>query len=374
MSFSTLELPAGIVFGTDALLSAGPRAAARGNRAVIVTEPAMQTEDHLQRLREILDESGVDSIVYSELPPGVSTVAGEEAASLITASKPQTVIGLGGMRVLAVARYAAEQAFFGRSRGGGSGGRYIEIPTSCRNHFMFRNESVLTDANSGLPRIFPLTRGLVSGVIVDPSLTQSLSNKYFAVALLDILLASIEGYLSEDADFLAEIHLTAAIEKLYQSLSIYVRMADDSRARLRGSEAGMLSALGLGRAGQGPGGALSYVINSRHKVPKSWVSAVLLPHIVDLYQESEAPRVARIAGCLGEDVIGRPVEEVAPLASGALRRILGQLNIPTRLRDLNLSLGDLGEDCAFAMDLPYLKTAPFRLSEAELYELAKSAF
>jgi alcohol dehydrogenase len=239
---------------------------------------------------------------------------------------------------------------------------------------MFRNEAILTDASTGLPVIHQLDSDLVRGIVVDPKLTHSLSHKYFAVALLDTLLASIEGFLSEDSDFLSDIHLGSAITMLGESLSLYIRLPEDSRARLRGSEAGILSALGLASASQGPGGALSYIINSRHKIPKSWVSGVLLPHIVEYFEESEPTRLAKIAGYLGEDVVGRPATEVAPLVAINLRRLIGQLNIPTRLRDLNLSLGDLGEDCAFAMDLPYLKTAPFRLSESELYELAKSAF
>ncbi len=365
-----LSFPTRVIYGMDTFSKLGTVVSDVATRALIVTESAMHVEEYLQAAIHSLEERGIESIVFSDIPPAVSTVAVNEAADLVRVSKPQAVVGLGGMRVLSAARLAAHK---GKSRTG-TAPVCIEVPTSCRNHTLFRNEAVITDAESSLPMIVPIPPGVLHTILVDPALTYSLSPRYFAVAVLDTLLASIEGYMSDHANFLSDTYLERAIQLLGDALTLMMRNPEDSMARNKSSEAGLLSAMGLGSTSQGVGGALSSVINSTRKVPKSWVSAVMLPHILELYIKDQPVKLARIAEWLGEDVHGRHPETVAQSAAKAARRIIGTLDLPARLRDLNLSLSELGEISSLAHAQPSSKTLPFRLTTDSLYEVIKSAF
>lgn len=372
MSSISLSFPSRIHYGLDILPELGALVRTVARRALIVTESAMHVEHHLERCVDSLQAAGVDTIVFEDIGPLVSTVVVNEATDLVRASKPQLVIGLGGMRVLAAARLAAH---WGAPRGTASTAPFcIEIPTSCRNHSLFRNEAIITDSTTSQTTIVPLPARLLHSVVVDPSLTYSLSTRYFSVAILDTLLASIEGYLSDRAHFISDTYLEKAISTIGDSLGVLMRSSEDMQARNKACEAGLLSAMGLGTTCQGIGGAVSLVINSKHKVPKSWVSAVLLPHVLELYIEHHPVKLARIAQWLGEDVHGMHAESVAHKAVDVSRRIIGILKLPGRLRDLNLSLSDIGEIPELALNLPYAKTLPFRMDHDQVYELIKKAF
>ncbi|NCN05346.1 MAG: iron-containing alcohol dehydrogenase [Spirochaetales bacterium] len=373
MAQVSLSFPARVLYGVEIFRDLGKIAREIGTRTLVVTESVMHTETYLEQALKSLKMSGVDSIVFDDIPPSATSLAVSDAAELVRASKPHSVISLGGTRVLAVARLAALE---GRRKNapGVTNAVCIEVPTSCRNHSLFRDEGIITQADTSMTQIRPIPSDLVHTVLIDPTLTYSLSSRYFAVALLDTLLASVEGYMSDTATFFSDCCLERAIGLLGDALAAILRNPEDLQSRNKAAEAGMLSALGLGAASQGIGGALSLVINSKKKVPKSWVSSVLLPHVLELYIKDHPVKLAKISELLGEDVQGIHPEMVTHKAPVAARRILGALKLPARLRDLNLSLGDLGEVSSLSLRLPYSKTLPFRLNEESVYDLVKKAF
>jgi alcohol dehydrogenase class IV len=373
MAHLGLTFPSRLLYGEETFHQLGTITKSLGNRALIVTETAMHVETYLEQAQQFLHAKGVSTIVFEEIPPTVTTLQVREAARIIKASKPQTIISLGGMRVISAARAATAQ---GRAQisDGVTKPVCIEIPTSCRNHGLFRNEWVITDAETSSSIIQSFSGDMIHTILVDPTLSYSLSSRYFAVAMLDTLLASVEGYMSDGSNFLSDTYLDRAILLLGEALSIHLRNPEDLQARNKAVEAGLLSAMGLAASSQGIGSALSFVINSKKKVPKSWVASVLLPHVLELYAKDHPIKLRRIAQSLGEDVEGIHPEVLVQKAPAATRRLLGALELPGRLRDLNLSLSDLGEVSALAVQLPYSKTLPFRMNDEAVYELVKKAF
>lgn len=382
MSEFTLSIPGHVLFGLDTANQIGRIVEAIGRRAVVVTESVMYEAEAVQRVRRTLERQSIDTIVFDELAPGAGSATVEEVASLVRASKADVVIGLGGVRVLATARCAAYVATGDVGLGAlldgaeATGGTtpYVEIPSSCRNHFMLRNEAVLTDNATMRPSVVHLPRGLVRSVVIDPRLSMSLSVKYNAAAMLDTLLGAIEGYISGAANVLSDGLLASAIEILSNAILPAYKNAGDVRPRVRAAEAGLLTALGLATSSQGIGGALSYAINSRFQVPKSWVSTVLLPHVIDRHVTVRSDKLAKVASLLNEyvDNLSRP--EGAARAATAIRRLLGRVGLPSRLRDFDLTLDDLSEIAESALTLPFMQHAPLPFNESEVFDLIKAAF
>ncbi len=376
------HVPACLVFGADSINTVGARAGEFGSRALLITESVLYDGGHVEKVRDILRRKSIDCIVYDELSPGSTSSGIDEIVQLARASQSQVIIGMGGMRVLSAARCTASAAATRTGLTDLLSGQlpnrppvpYIEIPSSYRNHFMLKHECVITDDVTRHARVLPLPVGVVKYELIDPNLTLSLSPKYAAAVMLDSLLAAIEGYLSTKSTFLSDTLFLRAIDMLKESIEGIGKSPNDMRHRLRAAEGGLMSAIGLGVSSQGAGGALSYAINARYNVPKSWIATALLPHILDQTATVRPVKTGKVARALGEDIIGINNAGEAGQASVAARRLLGLLGLPGRLREFDLSMDEMYEVCETAASFEMITSSPMPLGAQDLFEIVKQAF
>ncbi len=389
MADLVFQAPAKTIFGLDAVNRVGVITGQYANRALLVTESVLSDERSVPRARDLLAKKNIDCIIYDELLVGATDRVASEILSLARASQAHAVIGMGGMNVLTVARCASaalqrgvEIADLFEPDGPPTSGRperphevaYIEVPTAIRDHFMFRDFCVLTDSASSSARLARTGTEALKAVLLDPRLSMTLSQKSVAASLLDVLLAACEGYLSSRANFLSDTFLLEAVRLLTDAVRMTVKDAGDIRARTRGYEAALLCALGLSTSSQGPAAALSYAINARYGVPKAWIAAVLLPHVLEFYLPARPERIGRLSVALGEDVDGISAADDAAKAPRAVRRMMGQLKLSSRLRDFDLALDDMVDVAETAAEFEMVHYSPVPLSSQELYELIKLAF
>jgi alcohol dehydrogenase len=342
----------------------------------------MRENGVVDRITEMLERRSIHAIVYDDIGPGVTTALLPEMVSFARASKAQVVVGVGGMRVLSAARTVAVAACPEVEIGDVIGGRvtvekptpYVEVPSSYRNHFMLRSECVLTGSTARQPVVVRLPPTTTRAVLIDPNLTLSLSPKYAAAAMMDTLLAAIEGYISVRSSFFSDTMLVHAVELLGRALRGITETPQEPRHRVVASEAGLLTAFALATSSQGVGGALAYSINSRYTIPKSWVATVLLPHIIDSSVHARPEKLKRVAEALGEDVDGMKPGDAAYQASASVRRIIGQLDLPGRLREMDLAIDELVDISEVASSLEMSASAPAPHTASDLYDIIKQAF
>jgi alcohol dehydrogenase len=191
---------------------------------------------------------------------------------------------------------------------------------------------------------------------------------------MDTLLGCIEGYLSAKANFLSDTYLLRAMELLGGMIKDGILNVDDIRMRMNASVAGLLMGLGLSTSRLGIGSALSFAINARFMAPKSWVSTILLPYVMEFAVNVRGDRIAQIAKLLGEDVTDTTSVEAPVRAIDAVRRIIASLGLPTRLREFDLSLDEMIEVAGAARSFDMMNYLPRVVSTEDIYELIKSAF
>ncbi len=382
MSDLVLRFPHQVYFGPDVINRIGQIVSAYGDRCFIVTESVLRESGAIDHIENILDRRSVGTIIHDEIGPGATTAGIEKVVSLARASHAQVVLGVGGMRVLATARVVSVAAGDGTALGDVLSGRvtkpssivYIEAPSSYRNHSMLRDECILTDGVTRQPVTVRLPDGTTRAIVVDPNLTLSMSPKYAAAAMLDTLLAAIEGYVSSRSSFFSDTLLHEAITHLGGALKGITEMPNEPRHRIRASQAGLLTAMALATSSQGVGGALAYTINSRYTVPKSWIATVLLPHVMDTTVLARPDKLKRVAHALGEEVRELKPADAAYQASEAVRRIIGMLELPGRLRDMDLAIDELVDVADLAASLDMSASAPTPHTASDLYDLIKLAF
>lgn len=382
MSDVTFSIPASVMYGLDMVNRTAAQVGRFGSRALLVTEAILYESKAIERVQGILDKAGIQHIVFDEVVPNATSAAAEDGVTLARGSHANVVIGMGGIRALSIARAIAActpegQDVFGFLSGAQPQGQplaYIEIPTTNRHTFMFTDECYLVDARDRAGKILRTQPGITRAVIVDPKLTLSLPPKYTATTMMDTLLAAVEGFLSNKSNFLADNFFREAIRVIGASILDAVQHPEDIRARTKASMAGLLVGMGLSMSKQGLGAALSYAINARFMVPKSWVSTILLPHVMDFTLHASTERLAEIARLLGEEVQGLSPPEAAVRAAESVRRLIGTLSLPSRLRDFDLNLDDMIEVAATARSYDMMNYLPRAISTEDLYEVIKTAF
>ncbi|HVP18005.1 MAG TPA: iron-containing alcohol dehydrogenase [Spirochaetia bacterium] len=376
------HIPARVVFGLDSVNRVGQLVAEYGERAFLVTEAILYEGKVISRVQELLDKKGVQNIVFDEVVPNATSKTVDDGVTLARGSHADVVVGLGGVRTLSIAKCIAMTAPSGHDMDDYLSGvlpqeaplPYIELPTTCRNPFMFVDEYLMTDGRDRTGRVGRTQRAITRAVLIDPKLSLTLPAKYTATTVMDTLLGCVEGFLSSRANFISDTYITRAIEILGALLKEGVQNVDDLRMRMNASSAGLLMGLGLATSKLGIGSALSFALNSRFMVPKSWVSTILLPYVLEFAVNVRGDRIGQIGKLLGEDVGDASSVEAPTQTIEAVRRIISSLGLPTRLREFDLTLDEMIEVAGVARSFDMMNYLPRVVSTEDIYELIKSAF
>ncbi len=378
----SFSIPTQILFGLDVVNRIGTVIAQYGDRVLLVTEGILYEGKVIERIQAILDKKTIQYIVYDEVVPNSTSTAVDGGVHLARGAHAQVVIGLGGIRTLSIAKSIAMVTptdrdmddFLSGTQAKGEPLAYIAIPTTCRDPFLLLDEYLITDSRDRTAKIGRAQAGITKAVIVDSKLSSTLPAKYTATTFLDTLLTAVEGYISSRSNFLSDTYFSRSIELIGKMISKVVDQPDDLRVRMNASMAGLLNALGLVLSKQGVGAALTFAVNGRFMVPKSWISTIMLPHVMEFNLSIASEKLAFVAGLLGEEVQEIPSVDAAQKAVDAVRRIIGTLGLPTRFRDFDLNLDDMMDVAGTARSFDMMNYVPRSISTEDLYELIKTAF
>jgi alcohol dehydrogenase len=376
------HVPTRVVFGLDTINRIGQIVSEYGERVFLVTEAILYEGKLIPKVQEILDKKGTQYIVFDEVVPNATSRTVDDGVTLARGAHADVVVGLGGMRTLSIAKAIAMTALSGTDMDDFLSGvqpqtpalPYVEVPTTCRNPFMFADEYLVVDGRDRTGRIGRTQKGITKTVLIDPKLSLTLPAKYTATTIMDALLSCIEGYLSARANFLSDTYFMRAIETLGGLIRDGMQNVDDIRARMNASVAGMLAGLGLTTSKQGIGSALAFAINAKFMAPKSWVSTILLPFVLEFALNVRGDRVAEVARLLGEDLSEVPPADAPGRAIEAVRRIISGLGLPTRLREFDLTLDEMFEVAGIARSFDMMNYLPRVVSTEDIYEMIKAAY
>jgi len=89
---------------------------------------------------------------------------------------------------------------------------------------------------------------------------------------------------------------------------------------------------------------------------------------------ARSEKMAKVAQIRGEATDGVSVAEAANLAVDLIRRKMGQLSVPARLKDFKLSLDKLVPTAEAARNLEFVAFSPWTVTTEDAYDLLKQAY
>ena len=377
----SLQLDPDVVIGLDTVNRIGAICSDYGSRVLIITEQVLHENRSIERLISILEDSGSEAIIFDEIPAQATADVAESAAVLAQGARCSAIVGFGGLKVQSIARITA---MITKTRAtifellDGIKPReefipYIAIPTTGRDPFLFCRYFIAVDPRDRSVKLIKSPQGLCTAAIIDGGFSESLSGKFASTTAFDGFCTSVEAYCSTKSSFLSDALLEQAIVLYTQMMDSYVEnKAFDAEGKA--TNAGLLMALGCAVSSPGIGTALSFALNGRFPVAKSWCSTILLPYILEKLISARPEKLAKIAALMGEPTVGAPVGESANMAVDSIRRRMGFLKVPARFKDYNLSLDRLVPVAEAARNLEFVAFSPWTVSAEDAYDLLKQAF
>jgi len=408
MADIVFKLEPEIISGRDTINRAGALCGGQGGRALLVTEQALCGNGAVERLTAILEDAGIETIVFDEVPGQGASDTAETAAALAKGARCTAVIGFGGLAVQSAARTAAvlansRQGLFALLDGAREDAAPVScaaIPTEGGDPFLLAGGFLALDPRDRSMKLITPPPGLRAGVILDSGLMAPRDGKSAATAFFDGFFGAVEAYCSAKATVLSDALLEQAIA-LYGRLlascgkektekdgketgangegegaaetgySPAGESAGDDFAALS-AHAAFLTALGSAASAPGMGTALAFSLSGKFSVPKPWCSTVLLPWVLERLAAARPEKTAKAAVLLGG--AGTAEAEAAAKLADTMRGRIAALEAPAKLSEFRLSLDRLVPVAESARALEFAASSPWTVTAEDAYALLKQAF
>ena len=342
------ELPGSLIFGNKEILRLGSEASTWGERVLLIIDSVHRNTGTLDHIKDILEKNRLKVLIYGDVNSSASTFSMDDAISLARSSFSQVIIGVGGVRTLSFAKAVSFVAagegniddFFTDKVNRRETIPLLLVPTSIRDPFLLTESCFITESRQRTSAICHLPPGSTKQIIVDPTLTVSLTPKYTLLVLMEILLSSIEAFIGRQSSFLVETSALDAIRKITKHIVSISENQGDLNLRKMACEAAVNSAMALSMTGPLPGLMLSYTTGSYFKIPRASVSSILYPYIFDSPLYNNSDKLKEISTILKMNLRWDTLHESDGLSS-VIRSMAARFNLPVRLGDLKIDVDEL---------------------------------
>ncbi|MFP4180949.1 MAG: iron-containing alcohol dehydrogenase [Spirochaetaceae bacterium] len=360
----------------------GREAALKGRRFLLVTEQQLSDSRVQETLKNSCENQGIEIISYTDVGPFPNTSHVNKVVELAKAGRVDGIIGFGDIYTLSIAKGAAATGKSGTPAAAIITGNlddtvspypYFEVPSTVRAPILFNGGLHLVDARNGEAVYSLLPNYRTDAGFLDPDLLDIYSQKYRLSVIMDLLLSSIEGYISgEDTFFSDTLHLRA-IGLVLSNLAQVLEEPGNTDYIFRIQQAGFFAAYGLGISSPGIGTITSHILAAVKRVPQPVISTILLPYVLEYGVKTAPEKVSRMGPMLGENLKGLSVVQAADRVVESIRTYLGVDVLPSRLSELGIDGGDIESAAAQACRWPLSDALPSRMDEERAASFLRDA-
>jgi len=357
-----------ILFGPGSLESLGEAVERFGwQKLMLCTSHSVRTAGHVDAVESILGSRLI--AVFDKVQPHVQDTQLKKVLSLAAEKKADAVIGMGGGSPIGMAKAVASTLEEKRT-GRPAQAAYptdqplvpvVAIPTTYAGSEMTPVYGVThTDVTPARkvtvndPKIAPKL------VIYDPNLTLDLPPELTASTGINALAHCIEALYSKTRNPLSTAaastgvcHISHALLRCYQDGSDPSTSSGQVlEARTEMLLGAHLAGLSLASVSMGLHHGLCHVLGGSANVPHGIANSIILPHAIRFNAEVTAAQLLPAAEAMGIPANGNNSRVVAEALGRKISELIGQMNLPQRLRDAHV---DLKEE-----DLPNLAQLGFQ--------------
>jgi aldehyde:ferredoxin oxidoreductase len=367
------------LFGIHAVKKMGS-AAKRLNmkKALIVSDPVMESMGRVNEIRTILERAGITSDVFPDIEPDPPVELIETAGDLYKAKGCDGIVGLGGGSSLDAAKAIAlrvthpgELTEYESIVGGTAKIRpvlppLICIPTTSGTGSEVNPYAVITNKQRNVKFMLMSNHLIPRVAVIDPDYCRSMPRELTRESGIDALAHCIEGYVA----------LGAPYHPYFESMALYgtkligrslVKAYKDPRdldARMDMCMGAMYGGIAFSK-GLGVGHAITHVLGAHYHIPHGKASTIGLTCFV---------RANKVL-CNREFLDLAFMLNGSKDLEGALLKLYKDLDIAANLRDNHIPEEDLGKIAFYTYrDAVNMATNPSPLTERKILSLLEDVY
>ncbi len=337
----TFYLPTKIIHGVNSVRETGQEFKnLNAKKALIVTDKGVKSAGLVEEVLESLKKNGIPYVVFDEVEedPGETTVGkGVEVGSK---EKCDGIVVIGGGSPICAGRGIGVvlanggkiKDYVGLNKASKPPLPLIAIPTTAGSgaevsqFIVLKDEDYHTKMVVGSPMYFPKV------AILDPLILKGLPFWQFVVSGIDALSHAIEAFFTTMTTPITDALALSSINLIYHNLRS-AATSDDLDAKEACLIGSTMANMACGNARLGLTHAMTIPMEGMFKIPHGVAIGTLLPYIMEFNLPASYQRFAMLAKHLGESDIGKSIEDLAPCAIKAIKRLFVDLRFPRKYSD-----------------------------------------
>lgn len=339
-------------------------------KAFIVTDKVLFDMGYTNKVTEVLERNGIQFKIFSDVEPDPTLRCAKAGAKEMLNFNPDVIIALGGGSAMDAAKimwvmYEHPEVNFHdlamtfmdiRKRiykfpRMGDKAMMVSIATSAGTGSEVTPFAVITDETTGVK--YPLADYELTPdmAIVDAELMMTSPKGLTACAGIDVLVHSIEAYVSIMASEYTNGLALEAIRLVFKYLpDAYAEGTTNVKAREKMAHASCMAGMAFSNAFLGINHSMAHKLGAFHHLPHGMANSLLMNEVIR-FNATDAPtkqaafaqykypnaawRYARIADHLG--LGGNSEEEKVELLIKAVEKLQAQVNMPKTIKEAGVS-------------------------------------
>ncbi|WP_420590599.1 iron-containing alcohol dehydrogenase [Bacterioplanoides sp.] len=352
----------------------------RFRSVLIITDPGIVQLDLHKGMLNSFAKTGVNVTLFSDVKADPSEQVVLDASLQAQHCQADAVIGFGGGSSMDVAKLVAllahpecEQSLadiYGIEKANGKRLPLIQIPTTSGTGSEVTPVAIVTTRHMGkMGVVSPLL--LPDLALLDAGLTIDLPPAITAATGIDAMVHAIEAYTSRiKKNPLSDMYAREALRLLAGNISQAVHNGSDINARENMLLGAMLAGQAFANAPVGAVHALAYPLGSIFHIPHGLSNSLVLTEVMRFNLDAAEQQYAELANIIFPDILaGNNSGKALALIQG-LEKLIVDLNLPTRLSDLDITSAALRTLASDAMKQQRLLTNnPKEMSEQDAFAI-----
>ncbi len=353
-----------------------------GTRFMIIADPVLNEFGTIQKITQSFSDRKIEHFVFSEISEGNTSQLAKRALALAKEAHIHGVIALGGTKALNIGRIVA--AFFNEIH---DFNNFVDgalpttspipcicVPTIFSTPFIFTNEIPIKDSRNNQLKLMKVQNNLCKLVLIDPNLMLTLTQNQKSTIAIEVMSMAIEAYLSQKANFFSDMFVEKGLELLAYALDGSPSLDITTPEEILLAQAGIMISLASASSSLGLSSLLAMAINSRYQINKSLVSSILLSYSLEdaaNFKRMQIEKLSHIMRVVPKEVTG---PEAVKMFIDNIRQRIAKANLPTRLKDLQLSMEQLSLVAEDAGQIDIITKLPRSMSTDDIFDFIKNAY
>jgi alcohol dehydrogenase class IV len=341
--------PTKVVFGAKSLAELPSEVdGLSATRALVVTDAVLASRtDLVERVKKALGRRFAG--VYSDVTPDSAVGIVDRGAARAKELEADVIVSIGGGSSIDTAKGIAIVHAFGGSLRDHQGFQgftapttpHIAIPTTAGTGSEVTKVAVIKDEDAHQKLLFGDFHLYPRVAILDPELTFGMPALITAGTGLDAFTHAIEAMHAMQAEPIADALALHAIRLVVRHLPAVMKEPTGVLHRGQMLLAATMAGIAFDNAQVGLVHAIAHTVGARHHVHHGLANAIALPHVLRFNADvaAEAYREAGVA--MGVSTEGMPDDAAVDTIARAVLRLVADVGLPTRYRDVGVPEADL---------------------------------